>query len=118
MSTGLIRIDYRESDGTAVVTPHGEIGYPEATAFRTHLKQAQDKRTPRVVVDLSNVAFMSTPGLATLVEALQTSKKTQTGLTLCGLQDRVRAVFEIARLHTVFRIVPTLEAAMGGPSAV
>jgi anti-anti-sigma factor len=96
MSTGLIRIDYKESDGTAVVTPHGEIGYPEATAFRTHLKQAQDKRTPRVVVDLSNVAFMSTPGLATLV----------------------RAVFEIARLHTVFKIVPTLEAAMGGPSAV
>jgi anti-sigma B factor antagonist len=104
-------VDYTESGGTAVVTPYGEIGYAEATSFRTYLKQAQDKRTPRLLVDLSNVGFMSTPGLATLVEALQTSKKTQTALILCGLQDRVRAVFEMSRLHTVFKIVPNLAAA-------
>lgn len=111
MSNGLSKVDYAESGGTAVVTPYGEIGYTEATSFRAYLKQAQDKRTPRVLVDLSNVGFMSTPGLATLVEALQTSKKTQTTLILCGLQERVRAVFEIARLHTVFKIVPNLAAA-------
>jgi anti-sigma B factor antagonist len=110
MSTAL-RVEYKEEGGTAFVSPHGEIGYTEATAFRTYLKQAQDKRVPRLVVDLAGVAFMSTPGLATLVEALQTSKKTQTGLVLCGLQDRVRAVFEIARLHTVFKIVPDISAA-------
>jgi anti-sigma B factor antagonist len=113
MSSGLSKVDYAESGGTAVVTPYGEIGYAEATQFRAYLKQAQDKKTPRVHVDLSNVGFMSTPGLATLVEALQTSKKTQTVLVLCGLQDRVRAVFEIARLHTVFKIVPNLAAASG-----
>lgn len=112
MNTGLIRIDYQEINGVAVIAPHGEIGYPEATSFRTYLKQAQDKKTPRVVVDLSDVAFMSTPGLATLVEALQTSKKSQTALVLCGLQERVRAVFEIARLHTVFKIAASRDAAM------
>ncbi|MEK6700682.1 MAG: STAS domain-containing protein [Planctomycetota bacterium] len=105
-------IEYREEKGTAVVTPFGEIGYPEAAPFRAQLKQAQDKRTPRLVVDLSNVAFMNTPGLATLVEALQTSRRTNTALVLCGLQDRVRAVFEIARLHTVFKIVGDLPTAM------
>jgi anti-sigma B factor antagonist len=111
MSTGLTKVDYAEKGGVAVVTPFGEIGYAEATGFRAYLKQAQDKKVGKLVVDLSNVAFMSTPGLATLVEALQTSKKTQTQLVLCGLQDRVRAVFEIARLHTVFKIAPDVASA-------
>ncbi len=104
--------EFKDLGQMAVITPKGEIGYPEAAPFRTAIKQAQDKKVPRVVVDLSGVSFMSTPGLATLVEALQTSKRTSTGLVLCGLQDRVRAVFEIARLQTVFRIVPTISAAM------
>lgn len=106
--------EFKEQGPTAVITAKGEIGYPEAAPFRTAIKQAQDKKTPRVVIDLSGVNFMSTPGLATLVEALQTSKKTSTALVLCGLQDRVRAVFEIARLQTVFKIMPNIDAALGG----
>jgi len=30
---------------------------------------------------------------------------------LCNLQDRVRSIFEIAKLETVFTIMPTLDAA-------
>ena len=110
MTPGL-RIEYTEQGQTAVVTPHGEIGFVEAPSLRTHIKSAQDRKMPRLIVDLSNVQFMSTPGVATLVEALQTARRTSTVLILCGLQDRVRAVFEIARLHTVFRIVPDLATA-------
>ncbi len=107
MNTGPLRIDYTENNGAAVVTPFGEIGLAEANAFRATIKRAQDKRLPKVVVDLSHVAFMSSPGLATLVEALKTSKSTNTKLVICGLQDKVRAVFEMARLHTFFTIAPT-----------
>jgi anti-anti-sigma regulatory factor len=31
---------------------------------------------------------------------------------LCSLQDRVKSIFEIARLDTVFQIAPDLDAAM------
>lgn len=112
MSAGSIRVDYKEEGPVAIVTPHGEIGFPEAPSVRTYLKQAQDKKVPKLVVDLSNVQFMGTPGLAALVEALQTAKRVKTVLVLCGLGDRVRAVFEIARLQTLFTIVPDLASAM------
>lgn len=95
-------------EGTAVVVlPEGDIGYHEAPSFRQYLRAGLDQKPSRVVVDLASVPYMATPGLATLVEALQGSKKTQIPLVLCCLNDRVRGIFEIARLHTVFKIVAT-----------
>lgn len=102
-------------EGTAVVVlPEGDIGYHEAPTFRQHLRTSFDSKPSRVVVDLAGVPYMATPGLATLVEALQGSKKSQIPLVLCCLNDRVRAIFEIARLHTVFKIVATRNDAVAG----
>ncbi len=66
----------------------------------------------RVVVDLSGVPYMDSSGVATLVEAMQVARKTRTVLILCNLTDRVRSIFEIAKLEMVFRIVATREDAM------
>jgi anti-sigma B factor antagonist len=100
-----------DEDGMVVVSPKGEIGFQEAPSFKTYFRQAFDKKPRRLIADLSGVSYMSTPGLATLVEALQISKKQSTPLVLCGLNERVRAIFEIARLQTVFTIVANLDAA-------
>jgi len=100
--------------GAAVVVAVGDIGYHEAPALRTVIREAYDRKPKSLVVDLAGVDYMATPGLATLVEALQISKKNSVPLVLAGLSDRVRAVFEIARLHTVFRIVPDVAAAVAG----
>ncbi|MFZ4574137.1 MAG: STAS domain-containing protein [Phycisphaerales bacterium] len=100
-------------DGAAVVVyPEGDIGYHEAPTFRQSIRSGFDLRPSRVVVDLAGVPYMATPGLATLVEFLQGSKKSQIPLVLCGLNDRVRGIFEIARLHTVFKIVATRSDAL------
>lgn len=100
--------------GAVIISPRGDIGYHEAPALRNVIREAFDKRPRAMIVDLSGVEYMATPGLATLVEALQVSKKTSMPLTLTGLSERVRAVFEIARLHTVFRITPDLATALEG----
>jgi len=99
-------------DGTLVLFPSGEVSYHESPVLRQSIREAFDRRPRRIVADLSGVSYMATPGLATLVEALQISKRTQVPLVLAGLTPRVRAVFEIARLHTVFRIVDSVEAAL------
>ncbi|GJQ28475.1 MAG: hypothetical protein HBSAPP03_03590 [Phycisphaerae bacterium] len=102
------------ASGAAIVSAAGEIGYHEAPALRNAIREAYDRRPKTIVVDLSAVAYMATPGLATLVEALQISKKNSVPLVLAGMSDRVRAVFEIARLHTVFTIVASVDHALPG----
>lgn len=102
----------QHASGVAIVSARGDIGYHEAPALRNVIREAYDKRPKGLIVELSGVDYMATPGLATLVEALQISKKNQVPLTLAGMTERVRAVFEIARLHTVFKIVPDLDSAL------
>lgn len=106
-----LAVTLTDDDGMVVLGARGEIGYQEAPSFRTYFRQAFDKKPRKVIADLSGVRYMSTPGLATLVEAMQISKKQGTPLVLCGLTERVRAIFEIARLQTVFTIVGDLDAA-------
>lgn len=107
-----MKVTLSEQAGAVVVRPEGEIGYQEAPEFRTFLKSAYAKKPSRVIADLSSVSYMGTPGLATLVEAMQISRKSETPLVLCGLNERVRAIFEIARLQSVFTIVDSVDAAL------
>jgi anti-sigma B factor antagonist len=107
-----LRIETTSQDGVAVLRPEGEVGTHEAPTLRQHLKDAFDQRPRRVVVDLSGVEYMATAGLATLVEGLQRSKREQTELVLCGLRERVQAVFEISRLTSVFRIAQSASDAV------
>lgn len=109
-----IRVEEVEggSTGVVVVTPSGEIAYNEAPVFRATLKRVSDQRPRRLVVDLSRVDYMNTPGVATLVEALQNAKKHKTRLILVGLSEKVAAVFDIARLTRVFEIMPDRETGL------
>lgn len=109
-----INIRVEERAGGTVVTPEGEIGYEEATPFQAALRRVSAQKPKKLIVDLERVEYMNTPGLATLVEALQMAKKNNTRLVLCGLNDKVRAIFEIARLHKVFEIKSTVDEAIAG----
>jgi anti-anti-sigma factor len=95
-----------------ILAPMGEIGYHEAPTLQQAIRSAYDKKPKRLIVNLTGVSYMATPGLAALVEALQIGKKSNTPLVLVGLTERVRAVFEIARLNTVFKIASDVDQAL------
>ena len=46
-----------------------------------------------------------------MVEALQMTNRSGVKLALYGMQERVRSIFEIARLDTVFKITETFAEA-------
>lgn len=94
------------ADGV-VLRPQGEIDLSRAPEFRQAIVQAQGDNPSRLIIDLSDVPYMDSSGVATLVETMQASRRSGNTLVLCGLQDRVRSIFEIARLDIVFTIVET-----------
>jgi len=106
-----LKVTTSERDGARLLHPQGEIGYQEAPEFRTFVKAAFDARPRLVVVDLGGVAYMGTPGVATLVEGLQISRRVGIPLVIAALNERVLAIFEIARLHTVFKITASVDDA-------
>ncbi|MAC19201.1 MAG: anti-anti-sigma factor [Phycisphaerae bacterium] len=108
-------IDVEQNDGgVVVVRPLGEVDLASSPQLRAKLTELIGGKPTRMILDLSQVSYMDSSGVATLVEAMQQCRRNSATLALAGLQTRVRSVFEIARLDTVFDIQNDLESALKG----
>lgn len=67
-----------------------------------------------ILIDLSQVRYMDSSGIATLVEVMQHCMKKGARLRLIELSPPVRDVFELARLASVFEIFQTFDEAVAG----
>ncbi|MEM9066168.1 MAG: STAS domain-containing protein [Planctomycetota bacterium] len=103
-----------DRDGAVVLSPSGDIDMSRSPLLREAITKARGDKPARIVVDLVDVGYMDSSGLATLVEAMKLVRGTGTALVLCAMNERVRAIFEIARLEQYFTIRADLEAALGG----
>ena len=56
-----------------------------------------------LVVDMTEVEFMDSSGVATLVGALKWCHQNGSELRLAGLAQSVRNIFDICRLETIFQ---------------
>ena len=95
-----------------IIAPVGEIDLSCAPALRKQITAAQSQRPQRLIIDLGEVPYMDSSGVATLVEAMQNARRSGSKLVLCCLQAKVRSIFEIARLDTVFTIVASTDEGM------
>lgn len=89
--------------GTATIFLSGEIDLERSPAARKTLLDAL-ARQHSVVVDLAEVSYIDSSGIASLVEAYQRAKNANLGFTLAHVSDGVMKVLSLARLDHVFPI--------------
>ena len=107
-----LNVESEVINSTLVIRPQGEIDLGKSPDLRKKMGEFISRSPENIAVDLSGVSYMDSSGVATLVEALQQCRTASIQLTLCGMQDRVRSIFEIARLDMVFTITTTVEEAL------
>ena len=93
-------------DAVNVLPLEGEIDLHVSPRLQSSLARMIAKRPEHVVVDLSGVTFIDSSGLAVLINAVQDIKEYGGKLTLAGINNNVRSIFEIARLDQFFLIDP------------
>jgi len=79
--------------------------------------QAQEHgadRIPALLLDFTQVGYIDSSGLATLVEYYQISRSYAGRIALTGLSKRVKSVFDLVRLSEIFSIYPSVEEAKQG----
>ena len=72
------------------------------------------KQKSALFVDLSDVSYMDSSGVASLVEGYQTAKKQGLEFGLLAVAQPVMNVLKLARLDKVFPIHASLEACVTG----
>ena len=106
-----VRMDTEKA--TAIIEVKGDIDlYSSPQVRQTVLDTLNKREAKRVIVDLIGVRYVDSSGVASLVEGLQLSRKSQVRFVLCGLNKAPRQVLELTRLIKVFEIHDTLETAL------
>ena len=99
-------------DDGLLVCLEGDIDFSRSPGLRNQLIALLNQNQPkRLVIDLSDVPYMDSSGIATLVEVLQVQRRLDCKLVLCCLQQKVYSMFEIASLNNLFTIVDDLASA-------
>lgn len=99
-----------DGDGL-LVRIEGEIDLNSSPQFRTTLLGLLDRRAPRIILDLTGVSYVDSSGVGTMVELKRRADRGGFKVTLFGLQDRVRSIFEITRLDKFLNIASSLDEA-------
>src|SRR5438552_3327863 len=89
-----------------VLPLEGEIDLHVSPEVAESLRTMIANKPKVLVVDLTNVTYIDSSGLAALIHAMQDIKQYGGKLTLSGMNDSVRPIFEMARLDQVFVIDP------------
>lgn len=102
----------RRQDKIVILDLGGEIDMKCAVDLRGEIMTILQEELQSLVVNMSKVEFMDSSGVATLVEALQWCRRHKKELKLVSLQQRVRSIFEISRLESIFDIYGSEEEAL------
>lgn len=102
----------READGV-VIEVSGDVDLYSSPRLRKAIVDSVNKRLSPVVVNLSEVTYIDSSGVATLVEGLQLTSKYHGRFRLVGLNQRLAEVFKLARLQNIFEIFESETEALG-----
>jgi anti-anti-sigma factor len=103
---------------TDVLRPAGRLDSATSAVFERAIGGVFDEGSSRMVLDLSQIEYVSSAGLRTTLVAGKRMRSVAGGkLVLCALAPQVREIFEISGFVAIFTISADLETALGLCSA-
>jgi anti-anti-sigma factor len=99
-------------DETTVVTVRGEIHVSTAPEFSRLLAGSIAEGRTRLVLDLTDVAFIDSTGLSVLLNTLRRVTRAGGAMAIVATNPTVLRLFEITKLDTTFAIHAELRAAL------
>ncbi len=99
--------------GVTILIPESErLDAHNADTLKDALKNAFEGGAKNILVDMGKVRFIDSSGLGVLVSGFKNSVAHKGRMALSGLQEQVRSMFELTRLHRVFDIYEERDQAL------
>jgi anti-sigma B factor antagonist len=111
--SGVFQVRIENVPSAILVRVRGSINLLQAGKLQNRLQAVTAQRPALVVVDLSEVPFVSSLGLGVLVELRRAVVRSGGQVVVAGLQKAVREVFSASRLEWLFLIVPHVGDVLG-----
>ncbi len=107
-------IDHKQLKRCDLFTPHGRIDSSTAPQLEEALKSVMADGRYKIVLNLSDVDFLSSAALRVLISAARECRKFKRGdLYLAEVPPKLKEVFELAGLDELFQFFDTEAEAVG-----
>jgi len=93
-----------------VLCLRGPLTMENVTPFQNAIRREENAQS--VILDLSEVPYIDSSGLGSLVSAYVSRQKAGRRVALSGVNARVLRLFEITNVESLFLIFPTLDDAV------
>ncbi len=107
-----MNLSTRKHANTCIVDIAGDVDLRGSPALRKLLFEALTE-SPKVVINLTEIRYMDSSGIAVMIEALKNSQKLNREFALFGMNTRVQAVFKLTHVIQLFQVFDTEEQALG-----
>ncbi|MEW6357378.1 MAG: STAS domain-containing protein [Planctomycetota bacterium] len=100
-----------------VVSVVGRLDVDTVEEIGTAVKKIAESPDIKLVLDLSEVSYMSSRGLSLLLELMHAAREAGGALRLAAVQPLVNEVLEISGARLLFNLHDTVEEAVGAFNA-
>jgi len=108
-----MHFNIKEYGDVTVISVKGNLmGGPETVAVHEKVKELIDNNIKKIVIDLSKVKWMNSSGLGTMMGCLTSLKNAEGELKLSGVAEKVKSLFMMTKLITIFDTYDTVEEAV------
>jgi len=96
--------------GPGVLCLRGPLTLENLPPFQNAIRREQRYQT--MILDLTDVPYLDSSGLGSLVTTFVSRQKAGQQVALSGVSDRVMKLFEITSVESLFLIFPTVDDAI------
>jgi anti-sigma B factor antagonist len=106
-----MKVEKRKIGKAVVVDVHGDVDMYTSPRLREALSGLTRKRVTTIVVNLQEVKFMDSSGIATLVQAYKEARPFGGEIRLASPGGNVLRVFKLSNLTSLFPVYDSVEKA-------
>ncbi len=104
-------LQVKEHDGVLIgkLADTDRLNAAVAPEIKADLTAELSKKGVRMILDLSNISFIDSTGIGTLISALKTARQHEGSFQLCAIKTEVMSLLKLMKLDKVFDIFDSEE---------
>lgn len=102
-----MQVKQKEKDGVIICQINGEINLDNVAELSKVFKKIINAKSRKLLLDLEQVEYIDSSGFACLIQFSKDLREIEGVLFLSGLSPKIRSLFAITKLESVFKIYET-----------
>ena len=107
-----MEIDHYNEGDILIVAPSGKLDTTHAPGFSKRIKELFEDKPKACLIDLSNITFLASSGLQSILAAAKNAKKEEMAFGVFGMQDMAYNVFTMSGFNQFIKSFDSKEDAL------